>query len=359
MKYLIAFCVGMIILVSGDELGAIMDITYISLVCNCIGAILIGLAVKEYADKYKEETKRKWQNREEIKNMMEKLPLSLQIERIEEYLEQTCENQKKHEQEIYNIGEIIKHFEEKYEAMVFTADKMQVCVDTILKTIAKLCEKMDQNASNICEEVGLGTEDICQEMASQREILLNITKRLLLLCEQEEEKAEMLKGSIDTMRNDLLEDYDNQVDLIRNITNKFEEKKESELEEIRKIQQGLTSLNKLPECTMDVLEEFSEKMKNYFLEFKEQMKELLSNIEKCDKKRMNDFKNMMAAFENMMENLEEYNEGQSDNLLEYIKELSGQYQEFKSFSEILVQKMTDMTKKDCEIMRGFLDGRIN
>ena len=43
----------------------------------------------------------------------------------------------------------------------------------------------------------------------------------------------------------------------------------------------------------------------------------------------------------------------------YIKELSGQYQEFKSFSEILVQKMTDMTKKDCEIMRGFLDGRIN
>lgn len=294
MRSLIAIAVGAYILLSGNEIGVLVNVSYISLITNLVGVLLIVWGVKGLVEYNAAEMRKREQHYDTIKSMLEKISLDSQTRDIQKQLTQIYDEQ-------LNYMQISKNMMAVFER-----------IETVIR-------RTDESVFQIH-----------QTNISQIEFLKKITQDIKSLEETNTKDIEAVKLALKNMNHDLHMDY-------VEFKSRIEELERGKIMELKYFRE-------MPAHIMELESSFIDKIENKFTAAIDNMNKSikpLSNIK-------TDVENMIIDMKDCMEELIEELE---DNM----KKLSEQYKQFEDFSSSLVKQMTAMTENDLKVMEGFLN----
>ena len=291
MRSLIAIAVGAYILLSGNEIGVLVNVSYISLITNLVGVLLIVWGVKGLVEYNAAEMRKREQHYDTIKSMLEKISLDSQTRDIQKQLTQIYDEQ-------LNYMQISKN--------------MMAVFGRIETVIRRTDESVFQ---------------IHQTNISQIEFLKKITQDIKSLEETNTKDIEAVKLALKNMNHDLHMDY-------VEFKSRIEELERGKIMELKYFRE-------MPAHIMELEISFIDKIENKFTAAMDSMNESIGTI-RCD--NQSNINDIGDRFEDLTEDLK-------SNMNTLIEE----YNQFKDFASSLVKQMTAMTENDLKVMEGFLN----
>ena len=195
--------------------------------------------------------------------------------------------------------------------------------ELLIKSIKDLENSLNQNHNDVFNRVSEFEKEVIKGMSESAKI---IHSEIVDSTQKSNENRSYIK-----------EELLNELSLQRNLT-----------EDIKR------SISKV-ECLPKIMHETSDKIVDKIDENLDKNKSLLEGLTddlfaNSQKLNKNINKSMNSALDTMNENTED--------MVEEIKYLADQYNEFKKYTEALLERMTYITQTDLEVMKGILDGNI-
>lgn len=313
MVAVISFFLGVIFVASNNEIGTLTNNVYISIIFNFIGCGFMGYGTYNFIKNINKNAKKR-------NDVFEKMDL---------VLNGILENTKIYE----NIENL---------------DKNQGKSLDVLEGVNKnLVELVEYNKNNLCtrESAENRFNMLIQEIHS-------VEKNIVKSRENFDDKLGQCYKVINELREIVEADKENRIAYNK----EFRGEISSIVEEVQKIKvtngESLNNVQVLVEMIKNIPVEMENNNENIILIVKEyieniaeQIENLLEDLEDQDKKRLKNFNAMIN-------NITEYCENNNDE----IELLSEQYSDFEKTIEKIVNQMTEMSKNDIEVMKGFLNG---
>lgn len=338
MIAIICFFVGLILVVSGEEISLLTHISYLSLVCNIVGCSLMGYSTFVFWTRRNNETQCRNSILERINKLLDKMPGNVEYEQGIELIQILCDRQNQCKDLVEELCGALKSFTEYYVKNSPSNESLQSNVDAFIielleikKTIGEsnnIISKTIETQSNELKTLGCiidshGNSELenIKSLQSQMEKLQRGTHEDSILCNESLGKIE------------------------RSIKHSCEEEAEK-LDELLKVIAGMIHI---PQEVSEQIERLIVVANNYTTNLTTKIEYLSEDLEEQDLKRMKNF-------DRMLDELRDYCEGNNEEIMEQIKVLSQQYLQFEKTVDVIVKKMTTMAESDIEVMKGFLNG---
>ena len=347
---IIFFFLGLIIMASADSIGDISSISYLNLVCNVVGGIMMGGSAFFY---FKEESRKK----SELRQLVEKLA-----------------GKEEHENEISALKAIEKvlqvhsatllSIDEKQERIIAGVCDNSEIRDTILEISESVEERLKSLEKSFINQNSQSMETITEKISGLLECVEGLTDNLstnaqeLLNAIENAEKTIKdenckLYNAMDTLHIDYAEfRRQNESDFEKIYELQVEQQKilKTEIVEILKsIDHRIEEVNLLPAEISESVESLILKFGNTVDDIQKGYKNLVEDIEDQEKARTKKFNSIMSE---IRDTSEDTNEG----LAEEIKKLADQYISFEKVISTIVDQMSHMAEEDIKVMKGFLNG---
>lgn len=306
MISVICFFLGVVLVASNNEIGLLFDNSYIPIICNFLGGLLMGISVYNFIKIRNKEVKYK-------RDVFEKLSLLsdsiLENTRIYEEIEKLNSNQK---ESLGLLSEISNNFED-----VSNYGKDNLCTKIFMD---EKVESLINALQIIYKKIEESQNDVNEKLSDMKNVTDNIEKN----------KVTYIKNALEKVQHILEEIQSN-----NEMSGKCCDKINSIVSLTENIPEELCNQN---EIIISTVREYTE-------DLKDEIENLIEDLEEQDRKRLKNFNNMIS-------NITDY----CENNNEEIGLLSKQYLEFEKTIEGIVNQMTEMSQKDIEVMKGFFNG---
>lgn len=337
MIMLISFFLGIVILISGDEIGSLVGYEYVSLICNVVGVCFMAYGVNGYLDGRREMLQCEKTVMDSLIDMSEKMVTASDVVTISEGLKTVCDNQIKIETALMNVGKNVDKFMQTYTAATFSLEEKKKLVD------------ISQSVSDIVSLVGTESNKLCLMVEEQIKEVLTLNNRLISFNDENNRNFDVIHSEIVTMEKSVMDMDKRNAELLISQNEVVERASETECAQLEKVINTISGLNTLPQKLMENTDELSEKINNYILGVTNEIKYLMQDIEEQEKKRTKSFNNILQE---ISDSTAEHNE----EVAEHIMNLGQQYVQFEKLVENLIRQITLMSESDYEVMKGFLNG---
>lgn len=265
MKVLICFFIGLLILISGNELELMININNVSLICNCVGVLLVGYSVKCHRDKEKRELLQRNGVIEEIRNVICKMPTNADSENIVEQLR--------------NIGENQKIYEHTMLDFKCSVETLQQNVNTILDVIVASKKSIDEDIVKIINELNL-----------QKETVVSLDKNIANGMEETVKAINELPKQIIDVNEELIEKINNyQSILITRIDYLAQDIEEQDKQRMSNFNKMIKEIREYNEENEEGISEKIETLSQQYLEFESFAKAIVQQMTQMAEQ---DFENM-------------------------------------------------------------------
>lgn len=198
------------------------------------------------------------------------------------------------------------------------------------------------------EKIVSQLDGIKENQKDQKQILINISAQ--------SEKINLLNKTSEKIDN-RLEDIKEILLSVKKLQLKSVENVESTIQQIgiqtEKVVESVKNIQELPEEIIGMVEEIDNTISKNISEITENIESIVTNIENLAED-LNDInkKNWIE----IIKKVEEINKNNDEKLSEQIKILKNQYSDFEKMINEMIKQITQMSKKDYEIMKGFING---
>ena len=357
---IILFFVGLIIMASAGSVSDISNITYLHLVCNVIGGIMMGGSTVFF---FKEEARKK----NELKLLVEKLSGKEEHENeinvlnaIEKVLQEYRETLRTIDENQEKIIAGVCDNSEIKDSITAINELLKDCFDSLEKQVAtqdsKTAETIIEKICNLIKCVDTMTEIIPASAQNLRNAVENTEKSI-------KDESAKLYNAVDTLHIDYTEfrrqEENDFAIVIENTTsvseklqiqaNHLEELKNEIIETLRSIEQRIEGVNLLPGEISESVEKLITKFEKTVDSIQSDYKNLADDIEDQEKARTKKFNSIMTE-------IRDSSEESNEEMTEEIKKLAQQYESFEKMISSIVDQMSHMAEEDIKVMKGFLNG---
>lgn len=357
---IILFFVGLIIMASAGSISDISNITYLYLVCNVIGGIMMGGSTFFFfkaEERKKNELKllvgnlsgkEEHENEINILNAIEKV-----LQEYRETLRTINENQGK------IIAGVCDNSEIK-DCITAINEMLKECFDSLEKQVAtqdsKTAEAVTEKICNLIKCVETMTEMVPISAQNVRDAVENAEKSI-------KNESTKLCNAVDTLHIDYTE-FKHQKEndfavIIENMTsvseklqiqaNHLEGLKTEIIDTLRCIEKRIEGVNLLPGEICESVERLIAKFEGTINSIQSDYKNLADDIEEQEKTRTKKFNSIMTE-------IRDSSEESNEEMTEEIKKLAEQYESFEKTISVIVDQMSHMAEEDIRVMKGFLNG---
>lgn len=289
---IIIFFIGVAIMASGTQVSNIYHLPYISLICNVVGSAVMCVSAVLFS---KAENKK----RNELKLLAEKLVGK------EEY-----EN---------GISKIIDSIDNLNKTVNEDGKYVAIKLDTILSEMKKINENVVQVG-----EHSIMIKEVCNQLHSDNDAIREfldgfMTTNIGISKNIEVEVNKLIKESVDIK------------DSINNVYSKID------------------TINMMPEMIFESVDTLIERFGETLLKIQTEFKYLEEDILEQEKDRT-------KQFQSIMEEICDFAEENNEKMVNEIKELAGQYEQFEKTVLSIVEQMSQIAEEDIKVMKGFLNG---
>lgn len=307
------FFAGLIIMASAGSISEISNITYLQLVCNVVGGIMMGGSAFFF---FKEESRKK----KELKVLVEKLP-----------------GKEEQENEI-NVLNAIEKVLQGYRENLKVIDENQE------KIIASVCDNSEikdfmtastQNLRDTVENIEKAIKDENFKLYSAVDVLhIDYTE----FRRQEDHNFAMV-----------IENTTNVVQKLEIQANHLEESKNEIMEILIRIEQSVNDFNSLPG-------KISESIETLMNTFEKSVDRIQMGYQYLAEDIKDEEKDRTKKFHSIMTEIRDSTEESNEEMTEEIKKLAEQYESFEKLISAIVNQMSLMAEEDINVMKGFLNG---
>ena len=167
MRSLIAIAVGAYILLSGNEIGVLVNVSYISLITNLVGVLLIVWGVKGLVEYNAAEMRKREQHYDTIKSMLEKISLDSQTRDIQKQLTQIYDEQLNYMQISKNMMAVFGRIEtviRRTDESVFQIHQTNISQIEFLKKITQDIKSLEETNTKDIEAVKLALKNMNHDL---------------------------------------------------------------------------------------------------------------------------------------------------------------------------------------------------
>lgn len=347
---IIIFFIGMVIMVSGKQIGSICDISYIGLICNVVGGIVMGgSAVSFYriGQKKKDEVKALAENFVGKEEYEKELRVIQSIEKILTDNQKTLRALEEKQIAFYdfyasqgvlrNDIECISNtiIQVILEAKCFLLDKQTASVEQILKLLDLISNYM-KNIDSIYAE----SQAINGNLNLLHDDLDEMQKYAKLIHTNNDNVSKML----DVISSNYFECVNKIIDEMKGI----KQLSEDIIGNINDVYERIDNINLMPNLISESVENLIKKFGDTVTEIQIEFKHLEEDVEEQEKNRT-------KLFKKIMEEIRDSTEGSNEDIAFEMSKLGSQYEQFEKVLSSIVSQMSHIAEEDMEIMKGFLN----
>lgn len=317
---IIAFFVGLIIMVSGGAVSDVCNVVYINVICNIVGGIMMGSSTY-----YIIKSDKKMKN--ELKLLLEKLA-----------------GKEEHENEIKVLLSIETLLQEHNKIIsIIEQDQKRVINivgdNSVMKESIEIIKaSLDNHFSSLEKEIVNQNDKLTVSRMSQINELIGHINNLSVNNAKDAEKIlGAIKNTIDVL--DKLQLQANQVEKVNTTI----------VESLKAIDQRIVGINILPQEISESVDTLIAKFENTIENIQTGYKNLTEDIEEQEKGRT-------KKFNSIMNEIRDAAEESNEEMAEEIKKLAEQYTMFEKMITTIVEQMSHMAEEDIKVMKGFLYG---
>lgn len=214
----------------------------------------------------------------------------------------------------------------------------------------EILKKIENNMLTVSsfEKIVSQLDGIKENQKDQKQILINISAQ--------SEKINLLNKTSEKIDN-RLEDVKEILLSVKKLQLKSVENVESTIQQIgiqtEKVVESVKNIQELPEEIIGMVEEIDNTISKNISEITENIESIVTNIENLAEDLNNINKKNWIE---IIKKVEEINKNNDEKLSEQIKILKNQYSDFEKMINEMIKQITQMSKKDYEIMKGFING---
>ena len=357
---IVLFFAGLIIMASAGNVSDISNITYLHLICNVIGGIMMGGSTFFF---FKEEARKK----NELKLLVEKLSGKEEhkteinvLNAIENVLQEYRKTLRTIDE---NQGKIIAGVcdnSEIKDSITAINELLKACFDSLEKQVAtqdsKTAEAITEKICNLIKCVEMMTKIISVSTQNLKNVVENAEKSI-------KDESTKLYNAVDTLHIDYSEfrrqeenDFAIVIESTTSVSEKLqiqanhlEELKNKIIDTLRSIEQRIEGVNLLPGEIDESVERLITKFEKTVDSIQSNYKNLADDIEDQEKARTKKFNLIMTE-------IRDSSEESNEEMTEEIKKLAEQYVSFEKMISAIVTQMSHMAEEDIKVMKGFLNG---
>lgn len=302
MNAIISLCIGIVCLAAGNDISELMQLAWISIICDIIGGCFIGLGCKKFSENKKQDSKNIERVILTLKELSDKIITENEWNYIKDKIDSVNDTQNKMLMELSSESQILEEYITTYKKSIIENNQLQ---ETGIKKVTTSINEL---------------KDSMVETYKSAESLLS----------KQEQTVLKLRQDVDAIKTEIENSSDMEREHIDNLAH--------ELEEIKRI----------PQEVLDMLDEYMEKINKQGEGIEERFDYLSDDLTELEKKRIDSLKKIMKQ-------IQEYNEDCNNHVAEQIGKLCNQYEQFKDLSSEMIKQMTLMSQSDIEIMKGLLN----
>lgn len=335
---IIVFFAGLIVMVSGSSVSEACNITYLNLICNIVGGIMMGSGAYCFI---KEKEKKK----DELILLAEKL-VGKEDQEHEMNVLVSIETLLQEQSKVLSIIE-----EDQKRVIDIVGDSSEIAdgVGTIKASLDNHFNLLKKEMNNLSEKNAKGfeklsgvTKNVGQIIEAEKPLLNEAVETLhkdnvALVAKTEDTLSQLIKNTADLLN------------IVQLQATEVLGEKNTIVEFLKTIDQRIERLNILPREISESVDELIARFGDSISSIQNDYKNLAEDLDDQEKNRTKKFSLIMNE---IRDNAEEYNEEMSEEM----KRLSDQYTAFEKTIFAIVEQMSHMAEEDIKVMKGFLNG---
>lgn len=353
MSMIFCFFLGVVLIISGNEINTLIAVPYGVLICNVAGGVLFTYSVAMFIKSImKNESSYMEKIGEKLKDISEKSISSSQVKDILEQIQILNERQKNNEENWQLLNETVKRMESLYSDTATAMQVMQENVNEIMDKIPQISETIAEKEESTNNAILFMADEIRKSIniactAQTDEIRKEVIK-LTSIHESEKNELNELQNNLKEFSECVNATNEKITGTIFSLKASTEELLKTEAQEVRKLEGIFGNFNELPKEILETNDQLSNEINEYLCGVVTKIEELSDSMEGQDEKRTRSFERMIKEVERCLEENDE-------NTSHKLQELGQQYLQFEKTINMIVQQMTQMSEQDYEIMRQFIN----
>lgn len=297
MGIIISFCIGIILITVSNDIGDILQFIWVSPTLDVLGSIMISISIYLYMEQKKKDNLIKSEQLEVLKYISENIVTEKNFTGLIQQLNELKLTSERLSQNQIAISDKLKEFKELYDSKAYSKTEQKIIIDNF-----------SENIQNSIKTVN----DLTSKLDIYHAEIVSIIKSI---------SPKIVKS-------------------INNASN-------TEIKHIDEINKLVNVLHELPKEMLETLDQYTKKVDEYVKTIVPQIDNLSYDLNDLETKRKKDF-------DKIMKEIQTTNENYNIEISKKIEELSGEYAQFKSLTDKIINQMTKMAESDYEIMKGLI-----